>query len=602
MKHFAIITLINVMIFCSGVLFGQTNSSRPSVNTTKPSSVNTSKPSKKAINTSRPMKPANAKPVKSGGKAEVDKAVAKDFVKHVEYLSDDKLMGRETGTEGEKMAYEYIVREFRKDGIQPKGTNGYLQEFTFYKGMKANEMNVISINGLPYNMEKGWYPLSQSANASVRGKVYDVNFGITAPELNHDDYKGRRKLNGKILLINLSNPNETNPHSEFAPYNGINYRVETALKNGAAGIIFYNSSDFLKDPDAKYKIKTERFDIPVVFLKEDLKKNLKKIKKAQLTVNLTEDVGRGNNVIGYIDNKARNTIVIGGHFDHIGMGHFGSRWTGKPEIHNGADDNASGTAMLIELAAALKDEKYNSSNYMFIAFSGEEMGLYGSKHFVKNPTVPLQSINYMLNYDMVGRLDEKNTLIVNGVGTSPQWEVISTLDRPGIGDLKTTESGVGASDHTSFYLEEIPSIHFFSGTHNDYHKPMDDAEFIDYDGIHAIYNFSLSLIDELQDDGRLEFTKTKDDNQRSAPKFTVTLGVMPDYTFETGGMRIDAVTKDRPAEKAGIEDGDIVIQMGDHRIGDMMAYMEALSKFKKGDKTKVKVKRGEKEMEFEVTF
>ena len=311
----------------------------------------------------------------------------------------------------------------------------------------------------------------------------------------------------------------------------------------------------------------------------------------------------GKNVIGYLDYGAEKTIVFGAHYDHLGKGGEGSLYAGKePQIHNGADDNASGVALMLAMAEAIiENDELKGNNYLFIAFSGEEKGLWGSNYFCKNPSFDLETINFMINFDMVGRLDKDKGLAINGVGTSPTWEEsLSEANKEGL-KLITSESGVGPSDHTSFYLQDIPVLHFFTGQHEDYHKPTDDLEKVNFQGIAIIKEMLINLLTILNDEGKLEFTKTKDDS-KATPRFTVTLGVMPDYMFQGDGMRLDGVTDDRPASKAGFEKGDIVIQMGEHKVDGMQSYMEALSKFKKGDKTIVKVKRGEEIIEAEVVF
>ena len=208
----------------------------------------------------------------------------------------------------------------------------------------------------------------------------------------------------------------------------------------------------------------------------------------------------------------------------------------------------------------------------------------------------------MINMDMVGRLkpDEK-VLLVHGTGTSPSWNQVLDSMMEGI-KIKKLESGVGPSDHTSFYLDSIPVLHFFSGTHSDYHKPSDDEALINYEGEISIIKIILKTIDRLNDSGKLVFTKTKDDNNDDAPKFKVTLGVIPDYSFEGEGMRIDGVSDGRPASKAGLQKGDVVVQLGEHKVTDMTSYMKALGKFSKGETTKVKVKRGNEVVEKDITF
>ena len=311
----------------------------------------------------------------------------------------------------------------------------------------------------------------------------------------------------------------------------------------------------------------------------------------------------GSNVVAFIDNHAANTIVIGAHYDHLGMGDpKHSLYTGPPAVHHGADDNASGVAAIIELASLLKASAYKNNNYVFVAFSGEELGLYGSKWFVQHPAVAVEKINYMINLDMVGRVDSNtHTLTVNGIGTSPAFkDALAKLQTPL--HIKTTESGLGPSDHTSFYLQNIPVVFLFSGQHKDYHKPSDTEDKINYSGMLDVINYTMSLIGELNDKGKLAFVKTKDDNVDSAPKFKVTLGVIPDYTYDGEGLRIDAVKEDRPAAKAGLKAGDVVLQLGDIKVTEMTSYMKALGQFNKGDKTKVKIKRGTEVIEKDIEF
>jgi len=311
----------------------------------------------------------------------------------------------------------------------------------------------------------------------------------------------------------------------------------------------------------------------------------------------------GSNIIGFIDNKAAKTVVIGAHFDHLGMGSDNSLFTGEPAIHNGADDNSSGVAALLELAQRLKKPGYHSANnYLIIAFSGEEKGLWGSNWFCKNPTIQLESINYMLNLDMVGRLKAERTLAINGVGTSPQWmPILEALSVDSI-NIVTTESGVGPSDHTSFYLKDIPVLHFFTGQHEDYHKPSDDIEKINFEGILSVVNYIDALISKLNDQGELEFSKSKDDNNSDTPRFKVTLGVVPDYLYSGNGMRIDGVSEGKLAQRLGLKSGDIVIALGDSLVTDMMSYMHALSAHSAGDSSLLRIERDGSEISFPLKF
>jgi Zn-dependent M28 family amino/carboxypeptidase len=382
----------------------------------------------------------------------------------VSVLASDSLNGRKTGSTDEKKAAEYIAKRFKDLGLQPKGTDGYFQKFTF----KASK----------------------------------------------------------------------NPHQE-----------------------------------------------------------------AEFTSEENDSTQTAENVIAYLDNKAENTVVIGAHYDHLGMGGENSLFREGEAIHNGADDNASGVAMMLHLADSLRfdsAQRPKQNNYLFIAFSGEEEGLLGSNYFVKNPTIDTKKVTYMLNMDMVGRLNAENTLAVYGVGTSP---VLKQAVNANAGDLNIAEneSGVGPSDHTSFYLADIPVLHFFTGQHEDYHKPSDDTEKVNFAGMEIVSNYIFSIIKDLDGQPKLPFRKTKNESE-AVPDFKVTLGVVPDYLFSGKGMRIDGISEDRPAQKAGLQKGDIVVKMGEYEVTDMMSYMKSLSKFEKGQTAIVIVDRGGELKEVEVTF
>lgn len=312
----------------------------------------------------------------------------------------------------------------------------------------------------------------------------------------------------------------------------------------------------------------------------------------------------GKNVIGYLDNGADYTVVIGAHYDHLGYGSSGSLHRGEPAIHNGADDNASGVAAMLRLAEWLsKEGAPNANNYLFLAFSGEEFGLFGSKYYASNATLPIDNVSYMVNMDMVGRLNEENVLVINGVGTSPSWT--ATLDDIQIDPISitTTESGFGPSDHSSFYLKDIPVLHFFTGQHSEYHKPSDDAELINYEGIDLVSQYIYQLVTALDGKEKLVFTKTKDQSQGTrASSFKVTLGVIPDYTYGKKGMRIDGVSEDKPAQKAGLQQGDVILKIGDKDIEDIYAYMEALGSFEPNQSTTIVIQRGEEQLTLPLTF
>jgi hypothetical protein len=313
---------------------------------------------------------------------------------------------------------------------------------------------------------------------------------------------------------------------------------------------------------------------------------------------------KGINVIGFLDNSAVNTIVIGAHYDHLGLGHDHNSLDANPEdkIHNGADDNASGTSGVLELAKYFSENNVKENyNFLFICFSGEELGLLGSKKWCDNPTIDLTKINYMINMDMIGRLnDSTKKLLIYGVGTSPTW--VPLLEKTNTYfSIKMDSSGIGPSDQTSFYLKDIPVLHFFTGQHSDYHKPTDDVEKINLAGEKKVLEYIVDLINQTNSLPKLTFAKTASPVSTKS-KYKVTLGVMPDYTFEGTGMRIDGVTDNKPAFKAGIKTGDIIIELGGQKINNVQDYMKALSGFNKGDKTIVGVKRGNENLSLALEF
>lgn len=316
--------------------------------------------------------------------------------------------------------------------------------------------------------------------------------------------------------------------------------------------------------------------------------------------------GTANNIVGFLDNKAATTIIIGAHYDHLGLGDQGSSLDANPQskIHNGADDNASGVSGVLELARYFSTNKINEkNNFIFMCFSGEELGLYGSKYFTEHPTLDFANVNYMINMDMIGRLDPTSkTLLVNGTGTSPVWEtLVKGLENENV-KIKTDSSGVGPSDHTSFYLKNIPVLHFFTGSHGDYHKPSDDWEKINLKGEADVLTIIAKVINALDSQPKLTFLTTKTKSMGARTAFKVTMGVMPSYSSEGEGLKVDGVTEGKPAKKAGIVAGDVIVQMGDFVIKDIQNYMDALGKFEKGQTVPVKVKRGNDVLTLDVTF
>lgn len=314
---------------------------------------------------------------------------------------------------------------------------------------------------------------------------------------------------------------------------------------------------------------------------------------------------KGNNVIGYLDNGAKKTIVIGAHYDHLGLNehHHSTKMNSEGEIHNGADDNASGVAGVLELARMFSQNKIKENvNYIFSLFSGEEDGLIGSKEIAKNIKQLYPNVTAMINMDMIGRLDDKKALVIGGVGTSPSFPEIIEKNKPAGFVITQEMSGVGPSDHTSFYLKDIPVLFFFTGTHTDYHKPSDDEDKINYYGVENIVNYVFRTANAIGNVEKLEFTKTKITSEKKAPKYKVTLGIMPDYTDHGDGLHVDGVTDGRPAQVAGIQQGDIITKIGDCTIKEVYSYMECLAKLNAGDEKEVLLIRAGKEMKTMVKF
>lgn len=310
------------------------------------------------------------------------------------------------------------------------------------------------------------------------------------------------------------------------------------------------------------------------------------------------------NVVAWLDNGAATTIIIGAHYDHLGLGMDHNSLDANPEgkIHNGADDNASGTSGVLELARYFAQNGVREQhNFLFLCFSGEELGLVGSKKFTEYPSIDLSTVSFMINLDMIGRLNEKERLVIGGVGTAPDFvPLFNALDNKGL-SFKLDSAGIGPSDHTSFYLKNIPVLFFFTGQHSDYHKPSDDTEKINFPGEKQVLELIVQVIERLDKTPKLVFQETKS-KPEDTPRFKVTLGIMPDYTWEGEGVHVDGVTDGRPASIAGILKGDIIVVLGEYPVKNIQDYMKGLSKFSKGDSTTVRVKRGTEEKTLKVTF
>jgi len=450
-----------------------------------------------------------------------------------------------------------------------------------------------------------FYPLSASSNkGAFEGEVENVNYGIEDAGLKHQDYKGK-SVSGKVVLIKMGIPGGVHPHNRYISWSGVEYRAEYAKSRGAKAVIYYSGNEELH-PSGELAKTVDNSGIPIFFVKKDL--SALDQTSVQFNLDILMITKMAHNVLGFIDNQADQTIVIGAHHDHLGRGQKGGSLAETPgEIHNGADDNASGVAGLFEIARAIlkKPKKYLNNNYLFIAFSGEEQGLVGSKYFVKSRLMREQNVNFMMNMDMIGHLDStQKTLIINGVGSSPAWnKAISEVSysKRKIAKIKTTESGIGASDHTSFYLADIPAVHFFTGQHAYYHKPTDDPSIVNYGGEAFVISYMLKMLQKMNGYGEVSFTETAAE-ETTRMNFKVTLGIMPDYIFDGEGMRVDGVKPERPGSKSGMLKGDIIIGMGDQTIANIQDYMKALSSYNKNDQTTVTIRRNNEVKVLNVTF
>ena len=312
------------------------------------------------------------------------------------------------------------------------------------------------------------------------------------------------------------------------------------------------------------------------------------------------------NVVGYLDNGADRTIVIGAHYDHLGEGYQRGSLdvNAKGKIHNGADDNASGVAGVLELARYYaKNSLKEAHNFLFICFSAEELGLLGSKYYANNPTIDLAKVNFMLNFDMIGRFDPTKPITVGGWGTSPTWgqDIPPVMEREKMA-FKIDSSGAGASDHTSFYTKRIPVLFFFTGVHSDYHRPSDDIALINFAGEAQILNAVANIVNELDKlPNRLEYRETAMPMAQNA-SFKVTMGLLLDYSFNGPGIKVDGVSKGRPAENAGIKGGDLILRLGKYNLNTIYDYMGALGKYEKGQTVEAEVQRSNEKLTLKVTF
>ncbi|MBD3401978.1 M28 family peptidase [candidate division GN15 bacterium] len=540
---------------------------------------------------------------------------ADSIYRHIEVLAHDSLEGREVGEPGEWKAADYIINEFTEIGLAPAGDDGnWRQGFEFIKKIEIGETTRLSVNGVELKLEEEYEPFPQSASTEFSfDEIVPVGYGITDEGGFYDDYEGL-DVAGKAVLVARYYPEDTAayPHTDFNKYSSLTDKIRNAREHDVAGLFFYTPPEHDDTLIMMSATRVTPKEFPIIFLRraafERLGVSLDDPRSFAVegVTELNKIHDTGYNVAGVLEGQTDTAIIIGAHYDHLGWGGpgSGSRYLGtEPMIHNGADDNASGTAAVIELARYFATRKEQLRHSMtFVAFSGEESGLLGSSHYSRSMPEDM-AVHMMINMDMIGRLrDQDKGLAIFGTGTAEEFaSYFDTLTNDRI-KLTSKESGTGPSDHTAFYNRGIPVLHFFTGAHEDYHKPQDDIELIDPDGIVRVTEIITGIVEHFDDHtGALTFQKTKSP-ERTRMSFSVTLGIMPDYISEVKGLRVDGVSPDRPGERAGLKTGDVIVKMGDYQVDDIYAYMNALGKFRKGDSIVVVVERDGTPVDLDVVF
>jgi len=560
---------------------------------------------------------------------------AGDLKKDVTYLASDSLKGRKPGTPEAGLAAGFIRKEFVADHLKLLFEKGY-QNFEIVTSASLGAHNALKFNGFEGAVGRNFTPVVYSSNASVSAYVVFAGYGfdIKTDSVKWNDYE-HIDAGGKWVMIFRADPELDNSDSKFIPYSELRGKILTAKDHGAAGVLVVSPVALDKE-DKLMVLRTENNDvtsgIPVIHIQRSVADLL--LKPSGYRVDSLEkifhdtkapksfDIPNANaygvtdvvlkrdstaNVAGVLEGKdpvlKNEYIVIGGHYDHLGFGGpgSGSRMPDTVAIHNGADDNASGTAMVMELAGKIASARNNlKRSVIFVSFTGEEMGLLGSKYFTDHPPVDLKKIKAMFNFDMVGRFDkEKNAISVSGTGTSAEGDSILKKYETGLPFAVThSPDGYGPSDHASFYANNIPVFFFTTGVHTDYHTPFDNADKLDYDAEKKIGDFSYKLImdiDRMAHPLTFKESGKKESAGRSGRRYKVTLGIMPDFAgTEKKGLRVDGVTKDGPADKGGMLKGDVIISINGMTVGNIYEYMARLGKLAKGQTISVEVIRNDK--------
>jgi aminopeptidase YwaD len=554
---------------------------------------------------------------------------------HINFLASDELKGRFTGTPEAEKAAQYIADEFKQYGLLPLINESYFQDFPFIAGVERTDNNYIKFNEYVLS-EDEFTPLPFSGTGKTDGNIVFAGYGISAADLSYDDYKDL-DVKGKIVLVMRFNPEGTSPMSKFEKYSSMRYKASTAREKGAAAIIFVNGHSPKNDTDIltnltydgapglegfpalqiKRSVADELFnssgkDFRSIQQEIDAAKKPDSFEFSGTVAEINAEVkfieSHGRNVGGILKSTSGNYpgeyIIIGAHYDHLGMGVTGSlHKSSEPAIHNGADDNASGTTGVLELAQKFASEKHNlERSIIFLAFAGEELGLLGSSYFVRNPPFSIDSSALMINLDMIGRLNENNDLTIYGTGTSTLWrDMITEMNNNYNFSISMVDDGFGPSDHSSFYGANIPVLFFFTGIHSDYHRPSDDADKINAEGqekiLHMVYDIATE-VNTLQDRPMYVSVPRKDMGRSTG--FRVYVGTVPDFSSNEEGYKVSSVTDGSPAQKGGIKGGDTMISFGGKKVLNLYDYTYALADFNPGDIVEVVVLREGKELKLKV--
>jgi hypothetical protein len=551
---------------------------------------------------------------------------------HIKYLSSDSLKGRKTGTPGDSLAAIYIRDRLAACGLVPLSGDGF-QRYVVTDKVTEGEKNFCMVNGTEFKLSADFMPFSFSGNSGLDAEAVFAGYGfnISNDSLEWNDYKNIN-VKGKWVLILRGDPEPEKSVSGFVPFNTDRDKALLAKDMGAAGVLLVSGPVFdEEDSFEALSYGDYSVELPALRIKRALADFI--LKKSQSTVADLENrmiktqktssfatgakVNAGSEIIreksatrnvvmvlpGEDDQLKNEYLIVGAHFDHLGMGGPGSssRAVDTVGVHHGADDNASGVSEMVELAEKFALTKGSHRRSMvFAAFSGEEMGLLGSKYFAENPGIDLSKVNAMINLDMIGRLKETSSLQIGGVGTADDLkEIVTSLADTSLIKLTFSESGYGPSDHSSFYGKNIPVLFFSTGAHLDYHTPADTWDKIDYSGMVAISNLVFRIAEKLANsDSRLKFKESgpRVDVSQAVRRRGITLGIMPDFAGNVkNGLRADFVTPGKPAALGGMKKGDIITSINGKTVNNIQDYMFRMGQLKHGQTISVEVLRdGEK--------